>query len=67
MSEKDPNHFQEDYFWKGFQWQLPDLKTSEFAYSLARDQFENSGREVLDATLEGKLNVFPKADFKDII
>lgn len=59
----DPNHFSPAYFGKGFRWQLPDLETSEIAYCLARDAYQKAGREVLDATIGGKLTIFPKVDY----
>jgi hypothetical protein len=59
----DPNHFAPDYFGKGFRWQLPDLDSSERAYRLARQTFAADGREILDATIGGKLTVFPKVDY----
>jgi hypothetical protein len=59
----DPNHFSPNYFGKGFRWQLPDLEASERAYKLARTAYEQAGREVLDATIGGKLQVFPKVDY----
>lgn len=59
----DPNHFDPSYFGKGFRWQLPDLETSELAYALARDRFERDGREIVDATVGGKLEIFPKVEF----
>lgn len=62
----DPNHFHPGYFGQGFRWQLPDLETSEIAYSMARDAYMNAGREILDATVGGKLAVFPKVDFDTI-
>jgi hypothetical protein len=62
----DPNHFDPAYFGKGFRWQLPDLETSEIAYRMARRAFELDGREVLDATVGGKLAVFPKVRFDDL-
>lgn len=61
-SGPDPNHFHPDYFGPGFRWQLPDLVTSERAYSLAKDTYEKSGRTIIDATVGGKLDVFPKFD-----
>jgi len=63
---EDPNHFSPDYFGKGFRWQLPDLEASERAYRLAKDAFEADGRRVRDATLDGKLQVFPKVDYDDL-
>ncbi len=62
----DPNHFAPDYFGKGFRWQLPDLETSERAYRMARSAYESDGREVLDATIGGKLMVFPKVDYNGL-
>jgi hypothetical protein len=59
----DPNHFDAGYFGKGFRWQLPDLETSEMAYKIARRQFESGGRKIVDATIGGKLQVFPKVDY----
>ncbi len=59
----DPNHFSSAYFGKGFRWQLPDLETSEIGYAMARDAYRSAGREVLDATLGGKLTIFPKVDY----
>jgi hypothetical protein len=59
----DPNHFDPNYFGVGVRWQLPDLEVSETAYRLARQHFEADGRRIRDATVDGKLTVFPKVDF----
>ncbi|HWQ46194.1 MAG TPA: 6-hydroxymethylpterin diphosphokinase MptE-like protein [Longilinea sp.] len=62
----DPNHFAPGYFGKGFRWQLPDLETSEIAYRMAREAYEKDGRQVLDATIGGKLTVFPKVPYDSL-
>lgn len=62
----DPNHFSPKYFGKGFRWQLPDLEASERAYRLAKHAFEADGRRVRDATVGGKLTVFPKVNYDDL-
>jgi len=62
----DPNHFHPKYFGKGFRWQLPDLETSEIAYTMARNAFESTGRRVVDATVGGKLTIFPKVDYESL-
>ncbi|MFH2104569.1 MAG: 6-hydroxymethylpterin diphosphokinase MptE-like protein [Chloroflexota bacterium] len=62
----DPNHFSPEYFGKGFRWHLPDLDTSAFAYRLARQVFESNGRQIVDATIGGKLTVFPKVDYATV-
>ena len=63
---QDQNHFDPEYFGAGTRWHLPDLKNSEMAYKLARYVYANSGRSVIDATYEGKLQVFPKVDYRQI-
>ena len=62
----DPNHFSPAYFGKGFRWQLPDLETSEQGYRLARQAYEADGRQVLDATVGGKLAIFPKVPYDSL-
>jgi len=62
----DPNHFDSRYFGKGFRWQLPDLDTSEIGYKKARDAYQKAGREVVDATIGGKLTIFPKVDYNSL-
>jgi hypothetical protein len=59
----DPNHFSADYFGRGFRWQLPDLETSEISYQLAEEVYRAAGRQIIDATIGGKLSVFPKEDY----
>lgn len=62
----DPNHFNASYFGKGFRWQLPDLETSEIAYTMAREAYTSAGREIVDATVGGKLTVFQKVDYESL-
>jgi hypothetical protein len=62
----DPNHFNAQYFGKGFRWQLPDLDTSEKGYLLARQAYEEAGRQVLDATVGGKLTIFKKVNYNEL-
>ena len=63
---EDRDHFHPAYFGKGFRWQLPDLETSERAYIMACQAFQQAGRQVLDATIGGQLNVFPKVDYNSL-
>ena len=62
----DENHFHPEYFGKGIKWQYPDLKRSEDSYLLARKAFEDDDRCVLDATIDGHLQVFKKVSFNDL-
>lgn len=63
----DTDHFDPDYFGKGFKWQLPDLETSEKAYRLAKEVYESSGRSIVDATQGGKLDIFEKVKYEEVI
>ena len=62
----DRDHFSPEYFGPGTRWQLPDLRVSEQAYELARRAFRAAGREIVDATVGGRLTVFPKARFESL-
>jgi hypothetical protein len=63
----DPNHFSPDYFGKGVRWALPDLEGSERMYRVARKAYESNGRQILDATVDGKLEVFPKVSLEHVL
>jgi hypothetical protein len=62
----DPNHFAPNYFGPGFKWQLPDLDGSERAYKMARAVFDADNRRIVDATIDGKLTIFPKTDYNSL-
>ncbi|MBN1537146.1 MAG: DUF115 domain-containing protein [Anaerolineales bacterium] len=62
----DPDHFSGNYFGKGFRWQLPDLEMSERGYRMAHEAYSKAGRQVLDATVGGKLEVFPKVEYESL-
>ena len=64
--DDDPNHFDPKYFSKGVRWQLPDLPASEVAYRIAKERFEQTGREIVDATVDGELRVFRKIDYHSL-
>ena len=62
----DLSHFDPKYFGKGFRWQLPDLDTSEQGYWMARHAYETAGRQVVDATIGGQLQIFPKVEYDSL-
>ncbi len=62
----DENHFHPDYF-KGQKWQLADVYGSEVSYHLANYFYQKDGRQILDATPGGKLEVFPKIAFEQAL
>lgn len=62
----DQSHFHPNYFPKGIKWQLPDLMRSEIDFSLAKIQYENAGREILDATPGGACPVFHRVEYSSL-
>jgi hypothetical protein len=58
----DPNHFNPDYFGKGFTWNLPDLEQSEQSYRMAKSVFESDGRKIVNCTPGSALDVFEKEE-----
>jgi hypothetical protein len=65
--ENDRDHVHPNYFPKGMKWQLPDLHRSELAYREARKAFERDGRRIIDATVGGACEVFPKMALADAV
>jgi len=65
MTAEDTNHFDPNYFPKGKLWQLPDLDLSEYAYRLAKKAFEDRDAKIYDATVQGKLAIFPKITIEE--
>jgi hypothetical protein len=64
INGEDPNHFCGSYFGNGKSWDNPDLENSEKSYEIAKREFENDGRIIYDATVNGACNIFPKLDYK---
>jgi hypothetical protein len=60
---KEQNHFIGGYYKPGQIWHVPDHKTEEHAYEIARHAYEKSGKIIKDATIGGHLNVFEKVEF----
>ena len=61
----DKNHFCSSYF-SNENWDNPDLINSEASYKVARNVYEQSGRNILDATVDGACTVFNKKDYRSI-
>ena len=65
-NDQDETHFHPNYIPKGFKLQVPDLLRSEIDFQLARDAFERDGRQILDATIDGKCTIFEKVDYSSL-
>jgi len=59
----ESNHFIKGYYSKGMGWRIPDYKGEELAYKMALKAFEEEKRYIYDATINGKLDIFPKVDY----
>jgi hypothetical protein len=65
--DKDDNHFDPNYFANGVKWHLPDLATSEAAYSLAYEVYTAFGRKLLNATEGGLLDLLPRINLNRFV
>ena len=61
----DNNHFCASYF-SNENWDNPDLVNSEVSYKVARNIYEQSGRTIIDATVNGACDVFDKQDYRSV-
>jgi hypothetical protein len=66
QDSRDADHFDPNYFARGQQWNLPNLKGSEEGYKIAKATFEKANRKIYDATVGGHLTVFEKVDFHEV-
>lgn len=60
QKEDDPNHFDPTYF-KGKQWQAADTEKMEDTYLLSKQKYEESGRDLVNCTVGGALEVLRRA------
>lgn len=57
----DHNHFDANYF-KAKQWHAADVDNMEAMYVLADEAFQADGREIVNCTVGGHLELFPRAE-----
>lgn len=57
----DENHFDPKYF-QNKKWQAADVDNMEAMYALAKQAFERDGREVVNCTVGGHLELFRRGD-----
>lgn len=61
--EDDANHFDANYF-KDKKWHAADVAKMEAVYRLAKTAFEEDGREIVNCTVGGKLELFRRSDLE---
>jgi hypothetical protein len=65
-TEDDPNHFHPEYFGKGKQWADPKLDFVARNYLKADMVYKFSGRQIFNASVGGKLEVFDRVNFDSL-
>jgi hypothetical protein len=65
--EVDRSHFDPNYFAGGVHWNLPDLVGSEYFYALAGRHYAKAGREILNCTEGGKLELFRRQSLGEFL
>lgn len=64
--EDDPNHFDKDYFGKGFRWHNPKVHLMAESFQRANEMYERCGRMIYNATVGGKLEIFKRVNYEDL-
>lgn len=63
MKSDDPNHFDPNYFGKGFRWHDPQVDKMIEAYSEARRKLEGTDQSIYNATVGGQLEIFERRSY----
>lgn len=66
MKSDDVNHFDPNYFGKGFRWHDPQVEKMVEAYEEARRVLEGTPQTIYNATVGGMLEVFERRSFQSI-
>lgn len=66
-ADDDPNHFVADYFGKESQWHDPHVDRMIEHYGHVHDITRDLGTQVINATVGGALEVFPREDYTRIL
>lgn len=65
--DDDPNHFDPRYFGAGRRWHEPHVDRMIDHYERAKRASDTIGVEVYNATVGGKLEVFPRVDYRSLL
>ena len=65
-SDTETNHGIPGYYRAGQKYRIPDYRGEELAYRAALTTFSGAGGSILDATVGGKLQVFPKVAYESL-
>lgn len=65
-TDEDPNHFDSSYFGKGKKWHEPHVDRMIFHYEQAKRVCDERGVRVINATVGGNLEVFPRINYLEL-
>lgn len=65
--DDDPNHFSPEYFGRGRKWHHPKVNDMQWHYAQAKEVLDSAGVTVFNATVGGKLEVFPRVDYRAVL
>ena len=66
-ADDDTNHFTPDYFGKGRKWHNPQVENMIWHYKMAHEAASIYGCHIYNATIGGKLEVFPRVNFDEVL
>lgn len=66
-TSEDPNHFNSAYFGRGRTWKDPMLDRVLACYALAGEVYDATGREIVNATVGGALEAFPRLSLAEAL
>ena len=67
LCEGEVNHFHPDYRKPGEKWYKPNLARQIRSFTAARETIEGEGGKIFNATRGGKLEVFKRVDFDQLM
>jgi hypothetical protein len=65
-ADNDPNHFDPNYFGKGKKWHTPNPHLMIAQYQKVKEACDHLGFQIYNATIGGKLEVFPRVSFDSL-
>ena len=65
-ADSDPNHFHSEYFKKGDAWTAPNVGGQLYGYARVKEKCDELGVSIVNATVGGELEVFPRINFSEL-
>lgn len=65
-NNNDVKYFHSEYIAKGESWMIPYFRGIEAGYSLAKEFYKEHDSKIYNATIGGKLEIFPRIDYNKL-